>query len=214
MGGRQRLLPAAEGQPGRDRDRRDQGPRARPDHRQRLARGRRGGPHLRQALHLASARRAGWKGTEPTGTGTGRGLGSSATGKQGGTMDFSARLDELQQHAANAKAAAEGAARESREQLRQRIDQAQVDQNLAAKDAQQKAGEAAAKMDNFQAKVDKRADQFDAKVAASDADWAENDAADAIDYAAWTVDNARLAVLEVRGMRSHDAVTLSSTWAA
>src|SRR6266545_4555545 len=173
MGGRLRLLPAAEGQPGRDRDRRDQGPRARPDHRQRLARGRRGGPHLRQALHLASARRAGWKGTEPTGTGTGRGLGSSATGKQGGTMDFSARLDELQQHAANAKAAAEGAARESREQLRQRIDQAQVDLNLAAKDA------------------------------ASDADWAENDAADAIDYAAWTVDNARLAVLDAIDARAY-----------
>jgi hypothetical protein len=133
-------------------------------------------------------------------------------------MDFSARLDELQQHAANAKAAAEGAARESREQLRQRIDQAQVDLNLAAKDAQQKAGEAAAsarskwaqmkadaaaKMDNFQAKVDKRADQFDAKVAASDADWAENDAADAIDYAAWTVDNARLAVLDAIDARAY-----------
>src|SRR6266540_3919693 len=170
MGGRQRLLPAAEGQPGRDRDRRDQGPRARPD--------------LRQALHLASARRAGWKGTEPTGTGTGRGLGSSATGKQGGTMDFSARLDELQQHAANAKAAAEGAAR------------------ARSKWAQMKA-DAAAKMDNFQAKVDKRADQFDAKVAASDADWAENHAADAIDYAAWTVDNARLAVLDAIDARAY-----------
>jgi hypothetical protein len=39
-------------------------------------------------------------------------------------MDFSAQLDALQQRAAEAKAAAQAAATESREQLRQRIDQA------------------------------------------------------------------------------------------
>ena len=59
-------------------------------------------------------------------------------------MDFSAQLDALQQRAAAAKSAAQAAATESREQLRQRIDQAQVDINLAAKDAQQQAGQAAA----------------------------------------------------------------------
>ena len=42
-------------------------------------------------------------------------------------MDFSAKLDELQQRAAHAKAAAQAAVSESREQLRQRIDQAKVD---------------------------------------------------------------------------------------
>ncbi len=63
---------------------------------------------------------------------------------QGGSMDFSAQLDALQQRAAEAKQAAEQAASESREQLRQRIDQAQVDMNQAAKDAQQQAGQAAA----------------------------------------------------------------------
>jgi hypothetical protein len=124
-------------------------------------------------------------------------------------MDFSAKLDDLQQRAAHAKAAAQAAGSESREQLRQRIDQAKVD--VAAKDARQQAGEAAAsarstwaqmkadaaaKLDDFEAKMDRRADQRDAKLAARQADGAEADAADAIEFAAWTVDHARLAVLD------------------
>ena len=126
-------------------------------------------------------------------------------------MDFSAKLDDLQQRAAQAKQAAQAAVTESRDQLRQRIDQAKVDVDLAAKDAQQDASaaaadarskwaqmkaDAAAKMDDLQTRIDKRADQIDANVAADDAAWAEDDAAAAIDYAAWTVDNARLAVLD------------------
>ena len=50
-------------------------------------------------------------------------------------MDFSAKLDELEQRAADAKTSAQAAVSESRDQLRQRIDQAQVDVNLAVKDA-------------------------------------------------------------------------------
>ncbi len=50
-------------------------------------------------------------------------------------MDFSARVDELQQRVAATKAAVQAAATESRDQLRQRIDQAQQE----AKDAQQRA---------------------------------------------------------------------------
>jgi DNA anti-recombination protein RmuC len=126
-------------------------------------------------------------------------------------MDFSARVDELQQRVAATKSAVQAAATESREQLRQRIDQAQQD----AKDAQQRAeqradqtadrargkwaqmkADAAAKLDDFEAKMDRRADQHDAKVAARQADGAEADAADAIEFAAWTVDHARLAVLD------------------
>ena len=57
-------------------------------------------------------------------------------------MHFSAKLDDLQQRA-HAKAAAQAAVSESREQLRQRIDQAKVDVDLAAKDARQQVGEAA-----------------------------------------------------------------------
>jgi hypothetical protein len=126
-------------------------------------------------------------------------------------MDFSAKLDDLQQHAAHAKTAAQAAVSESREQLRQRIDQARVDVDLAAKDTRQQVGEAAAsargtwaqikadtaaKLDDLEAKMDRRADQLDANVAARQADGAEADAADAIDFASWTVDNARLAVLD------------------
>jgi hypothetical protein len=126
-------------------------------------------------------------------------------------MDFSAILDDLQQRAARTKAAAQAAVSESREQLRQRIDQARVDVNLGAKDARQQVDEAAAstrskwaqlkadtavKLDDLEATTDRRADQRDAKVAARQADGAEADAADAIEFAAWTVDHARLAVLD------------------
>jgi hypothetical protein len=125
-------------------------------------------------------------------------------------MDFSVKLDDLQQRSADAKAAAQAAVSESREQLRQRIDQARVDVNLAAKDARQQVGDAAAsarstwaqmkadaaaKLEDFEAKMDKRADQQDAKLAARQADGAEADAADATEFAAWPVDHARLAVL-------------------
>jgi hypothetical protein len=126
-------------------------------------------------------------------------------------MDFSTKLDDLQQRAAEAQATAQAAVSESREQLRQRIDQARVDVDLAAKDTRQQVGEAAAsarstwaqlkadaaaKLDDFEAKMDRWADQHDAKVAARHADGAEADAADAIEFAAWTVDHARLAVLD------------------
>jgi hypothetical protein len=94
-----------------------------------------------------------------------------------GTWTFSAELDDLQKRAANAEAAAQAAVSESRDQLRQRIDQARVDVDLAAKDARQQASEAAA---------------------SARSKWAQMkaDAADAIDFAAWTVDNAQLAVLD------------------
>jgi hypothetical protein len=133
-------------------------------------------------------------------------------------MDFSAKLDDLQQRAADAKAAAQAAGSESREQLRQRIDQAKVDVDLAAKDSRQQVGEAAAsargtwaqmkadaaaRMDDFDAEMDRRADQRDAKVAASQADGAEADAADVIEFAAWTVDHARLAVLDAIDARAY-----------
>jgi hypothetical protein len=63
---------------------------------------------------------------------------------EGDPMDFSTKLDDLQQRAAEAQAAAQAAVSESREQLRQRIDQARVDLDLAAMDARQQVGEAAA----------------------------------------------------------------------
>ena len=133
-------------------------------------------------------------------------------------MDFSAKLDDLQQRAADAQVAAQAAVSESREQLRQRIDQVKVDMDLAATDARQQVGEAAAsarstwaemkadaaaKLDDFEAKMDRRADQRDAKLAASQADGAEADAADAIEFAAWTVDHTRLAVPDAIDARAY-----------
>src|SRR6187200_2884612 len=114
-------------------------------------------------------------------------------------MDFSAKLDELQQRAADAKAAAQAAASESHDQLRQRIEQAKAEVDQKASDARQDAhaatdkarsrwaevkADAAAKLDDFDAKMDRRADQRDAKLAARQADGAEADAADAIEFAA------------------------------
>ncbi|NMI02077.1 hypothetical protein [Pseudonocardia acidicola] len=133
-------------------------------------------------------------------------------------MDFSAQLDALQNNVAEAKAAVETAATESRDQLRQRIDQAQVDVNLGVKDAEQHAdaadagarskwnqmkADAAAKMDDIKAKIHERNAQLDASVAADDAAWAEEGASAAIDYAGWAVDNARLAVLDAIDARAY-----------
>ena len=55
VGDGQRRLQEAEAERGRDRDRRDPRPRARAHDRQRLARGRRQGPRVRQAVRLAMA---------------------------------------------------------------------------------------------------------------------------------------------------------------
>src|SRR5215211_3412431 len=126
-------------------------------------------------------------------------------------MDFSARVDELQQRVAATKSAVQAAATESREQLRQRIDQAQQDAKDAQQRAQQRAdqtagrargkwaqmrADAAAKMDDVQAKIDKRTREVDADMAADDGGGAEANAPDALDYADGAVDNAKLVMLD------------------
>lgn len=126
-------------------------------------------------------------------------------------MDFSEQMDNLQKKADDTAAAVKAAVAEDRAQLKQWIEQAQVNVDLAAKEAKQKAegvadraeskwaqlkADAAAKMEDMKAKADRRADQMDAKMAATDADWAEADALHAIAFATWTIDNARLAALD------------------
>jgi len=54
-------------------------------------------------------------------------------------MDLPAKFEDLQKKTADANAAVKSAVSESRDQLRQRIEQAQVDLDLADKDAKQKA---------------------------------------------------------------------------
>jgi hypothetical protein len=133
-------------------------------------------------------------------------------------MDFATQFEALEKRTADGLSAVKSAATESRAQLHQRIDQAQVDLDLAGKDVQQKASDTAeraqskwaqmkadatAKMDDVKEKIEKRNKQLDAKAAASDADWAEADALDAIDYASWTVENARLAALDALDARAY-----------
>ena len=131
-------------------------------------------------------------------------------------MDLPAKFEDLQKKTADANASVKSAVSESRDQLRQRIEQAQVDLDLADKDAKQKAQaatdraeskwaqmrvDASSKMENVKAKIAKRNTEIDAKMAENDAQWAEADAQDAIDYAAWTVENARLAALDALDAR-------------
>ena len=132
-------------------------------------------------------------------------------------MDYSSRLDELEQQVAGAKIGVQAAATESRDQLRKRIEQAQVDPNRAEKDAQrsteapastrskweQMRADAAQKRDEVKARMNKRTQQVDADLAATDADLAEEDAAAAIDYAAWTIDTARLTILDAIDARTY-----------
>ena len=133
-------------------------------------------------------------------------------------MDYSTRVDELQQRVVATKAAVQAAATESRDQLRQRIDQAQQDAKDTQQRAQQRAdqtadgargkwsqmkADATAKMDDIQAKIDKRARQVDVDMAADEAAWAEADAAEALDFADWAIDNAELAMLDAIDARAY-----------
>jgi len=133
-------------------------------------------------------------------------------------MNFSAQLEKLQKQTDDTVAAVRAAANESREQLQQRIDQAQVDVNLAMKDTADKAdaaaertqskwaamkADASARMDDFKAKIDKRSKEIDAAAALTDADMAEADASAALDFADWAVGNARLAVLDALDARAY-----------
>ena len=133
-------------------------------------------------------------------------------------MDFSAQLEKLQQQANETVSSIRSASAESRDQLKQRIDQTRVDANLALMDVKQQAeqtsdqaqskwaqlkADASVWMDDITAKIDKRVDQRDAKTAEKDADRAERDAADAIDYAVLAFYSAQLAVLDALDARAY-----------
>jgi hypothetical protein len=132
--------------------------------------------------------------------------------------DFPTQFEDLERRTAAGLAQVKAASTETRQQLGQRIDQAQVDRDLAEKEVPQKAGEAPdnrqtkwaqmkadanAKREHVKAKIAKRNDQIDADMAATDANIAEDDAVDAINDAEWAVDNARLAVLDALDARAY-----------
>src|SRR5262245_51242588 len=61
---------------------------------------------------------------------------------RGGSMSFNEQFENVQKKATEATTAVKDAASESRDQLRQRIDEAQVQLDLASKDVRDKAQEA------------------------------------------------------------------------
>ena len=128
---------------------------------------------------------------------------------KGVIMDYFTELDMLQQQVDQIKSAVQAAATESREELRQRIDQAPTDvdrrppepqQSAQAREAQSKwakmRADANDKMAEVKARMDKRDRETDAKIAADEAYWAENDALSAIDSASRSLNTARLAILD------------------
>jgi hypothetical protein len=118
-------------------------------------------------------------------------------------MDFSTKLDALEQHVTKTKSDAEAAAKESRDKVKDRIDHAQADVEKEAKEAQASAqtkwaqmkADHHARMQDLRTKIAQRNAQVDAAAAEGNADWAESDATDAIDFAAWAIDNARVSLL-------------------
>jgi hypothetical protein len=131
-------------------------------------------------------------------------------------MDFAAEVDRLQQQVARMKSAVQAATTESREELRQRIDQAQTETDNATQETQQSAqapeaqtkwakmrADASDHMHEVKGRIDKRNREMDAMAAAQEADLAENDALNAIDFAARSLDNARLVILDAIDGRAY-----------
>jgi hypothetical protein len=142
-------------------------------------------------------------------------------------MDMSHYFENLGQKLDASMAAVRAAAAENRQQLRQRIDKAEVDANLALKDTEQAVGKAATearskwaqmkadastKMAETKAKLDQRDKEIDAAMAEQDAEMAEADATSAVDFAGWAIDHARLVSLDAIDARAHaDQLKASKT---
>lgn len=141
-------------------------------------------------------------------------------------MNMSHYFENLGKKLDASMAAVRAAAEEDRQQLRQRIDTAEVDANLALKDADQNLGKAAVearskwaqmradastKMAEAKAKMDQRGEKIDAALAESDAEMAEADATAAIDFAGWAIDNARLSSLDAIDARAYADQLKAST---
>ena len=129
-------------------------------------------------------------------------------------MDYSSRLTALQEQVTNATSSVQAAGRESRAQLKKRIDQAGTSGNQAPSGTQRPAdassskwdqmrADAAGKRKEIKARIDKRNQKMDANMAATDASIAEVDADAAIDQAFWAVENAQFAVLDAIDARAN-----------
>ena len=125
-------------------------------------------------------------------------------------MEMTHYFESLGKRLDGSIATVRASANEDRQQLRQRIDQAQADALHALDETEKKTDratdearsrwaqiqqDAATKMAEVKSKIDRRGDDVDADLAAFDADMAEADAVAAIDHASWAIDNARLTAL-------------------
>ena len=133
-------------------------------------------------------------------------------------VDYTERLNDLENRVEQLQRAVSAAATDSRDQLKQRVEQAKADTDRALKGAQQDAAAATDRAQDFmgpdedrrrgqddrlRSRIEKRGHEIDAKAAAKDADWAEADAADAIDYAEWAVENAKYVILAAVDARAY-----------
>ena len=125
-------------------------------------------------------------------------------------MEITHYFESLGKRLDESLASVRASADEDRQQLQQRIEQAQGDAlraldetgqktDKATKEARSKWAQmqqdAATKMAEVKSKIDRRGDDIDADLATFDADMAEADAVAAIDHATWAIDNARLTTL-------------------
>ena len=132
-------------------------------------------------------------------------------------MSISGQIDALQQRTAELKSSFEQSTKETSEQVKKRLGQAQADVEARQDALKNKAGQAeghaqsqwtamkadaAARSAALHERVNRQRDEHDAKRAERDAQDAEADAADALDYAAWVVDQAQLAVLDAVDART------------
>jgi hypothetical protein len=133
-------------------------------------------------------------------------------------MDMSHYFENLRKKLDASTAAVRAAAQENRQQLRERIDQAEANANRALKDTEQNVdkataearskwaqmkADASAKTAAVKAKMDQRGKEIAAAMAETDADLAEADATAAIDFAGWAIDNAQLASLDAIDARAY-----------
>jgi len=128
-------------------------------------------------------------------------------------MDLSPRFEALQLQVGDAASTVQGAGRESRDQLKRRVELAQADRDQAIARTERSAAAPASKWENMRAdaademnevkaRIDKEP-KMDADMAAMDVDLDEPDADEAIDQAPWPVGNARLAVLDALDARAN-----------
>lgn len=126
-------------------------------------------------------------------------------------MDYSEKIEALQDRVSATKMATQTAINESHEQLKLRAAQLEDSSAPAAETTEteteteetgsrsgwdQMKADVSEKRQHTKSKIDKRNRHMDAKAAKKDAEWAESEALAAIDFATGAVVNAEVAILD------------------